>query len=68
MIRRIFSTLRTATLSDWMAAMIFAAAFVGMVEAPWIALAMPVGPRSHASHEAPSGLRHPVSIAIAKEN
>jgi hypothetical protein len=35
-IRRIFSTLRTSTLSDWMAMAIFALAFVGCVEAPWI--------------------------------
>lgn len=28
-------------------------------------LAMPFGPRPHASHEAPTGLRHPVSVAIA---
>ena len=28
--------------------------------------AMPTARASHASHEAPAGLRHPVTIAIAK--
>lgn len=37
MTRRILSTLRTARPSDWLAVLIFTAAFVGMVEAPWIA-------------------------------
>lgn len=36
MIKRIRLTLSSATPSDWMAAMIFAAAFLGCVEAPWI--------------------------------
>jgi hypothetical protein len=69
MIRRILLTLSSATLADWMAAMVFAAAFVGCVEAPWIARAMPSAPAvvasrsSHASHVSP--LR--ASIRIAKE-
>lgn len=37
MIKRIRLTLSTASLSDWLAALIFTAAFVGCVEAPWIA-------------------------------
>ena len=36
MLTRILLTLSSATLADWIAAMIFAAAFVGLVEAPWI--------------------------------
>lgn len=35
--RRILFTLRTASLSDWLTAMVLALAFVGMVEAPWTA-------------------------------
>ena len=35
--RRMIHLLRTARPSDWLAALIFALAFVSMVEAPWIA-------------------------------
>lgn len=68
MLTRIRTTLAGATRDDVIAAMVFAAAFVGVVEAPWIVSAMPIGPRSHASHQAASRLGHSVSIAIAKEN
>lgn len=68
MLTRIRTALAGATRDDVIAVMVFAAAVVGMVEAPWVAQAMPIGPRSHASHQAASRLGHSVSIAIAKEN